>query len=48
VLEQVQALLKAGPTRPACVPHEQALLFAPVDRYCRSFSQWWRQTDLVG
>ena len=33
---------------PACVvgPTATPPLFAPVDRYCRSFSEWWKKTHI--
>jgi len=28
-------------------PQSQAVLFVPVDRFCRSFSEWWKTTRIA-
>jgi hypothetical protein len=28
-------------------PYQQSPLFAPVDKHCHSFSEWWRKTHLI-
>jgi hypothetical protein len=46
-LERLQQAVQAGPQHPVVTAHAQPALFAPVERYCESFSQWWRLTRLV-
>ncbi|MBC7434851.1 MAG: deoxyribodipyrimidine photolyase [Bdellovibrionales bacterium] len=46
-LEQVAAMLQVRPAAPSVLPQAEAPLFEPVERYCKSFSQWWRQTKLL-
>mgnify|MGYP001764986047 CR=1 FL=1 len=43
LLRQLQHLLGNPQVRPAA---PEPALFAPVQRYCKSFSQWWRLTSL--
>jgi hypothetical protein len=40
---RLQRLLGNPQARPA---QAKPCLFAPVDQYCKSFSQWWRQTSI--
>jgi deoxyribodipyrimidine photo-lyase len=46
-LERLQQVLQAGPRHPVVRPHAQPALFSEVDRYCESFSQWWRHTHMA-
>jgi hypothetical protein len=49
-LENLQALLEAGEAglaQPRATPYAEPLLFEPVEPYCASFSQWWRQTRIA-
>jgi deoxyribodipyrimidine photo-lyase len=46
-LDELQVLLHAKPNGPVVMAHAQPCLFEPVQRYCKSFSQWWRQATLV-
>ncbi len=46
-LEAVRAALQG--LNPHCIagPHAAPQLFTPVDRYCRSFSEWWKKTRIT-
>ncbi|MFM6989697.1 MAG: FAD-binding domain-containing protein [Rhodoferax sp.] len=46
-LEALQRLLQAGDAGPLVQPVSEAPLFAPVDRHCESFAQWWRLSALL-
>jgi deoxyribodipyrimidine photo-lyase len=46
-LQALQAMLGREQSAPNVVAHTPENLFAPVDSYCPSFSQWWSQTRLV-
>ena len=46
-LGRMQAHLRAGPAAPMAAPQSQAVLFVPVDRFCRSFSEWWKTTRIA-
>ena len=46
-LEALQAQLHAGENAPLLQSVSEAPLFAPVDRYCESFTQWWRLSTLA-
>jgi deoxyribodipyrimidine photo-lyase len=47
-LGQMQMLLKE--VNPQCDvgPQASVCLFEPVEKYCRSFSEWWKKTQLTG
>ena len=47
-LGQMQTLLKEA--NPLCDvgPQAAVCLFEPVETYCRSFSEWWKKTQLTG
>ena len=45
-MAQVQHLLRLEQGA-VTSPQHQPCLFAPVESYCQSFSQWWRQTRVV-
>ena len=47
-LGQLQRRLKE--VNPPCAvgPQASVCLFEPVERYCRSFSEWWKKTQLTG
>ena len=42
-MDPFMALLKSDVSQPIAPP----ALFAPVDRYCASFSKWWSRTHLL-
>jgi deoxyribodipyrimidine photo-lyase len=46
-LSQLQTLLQAGAAGPLLQPRSEPVLFEPVERYCESFTQWWRQSALA-
>lgn len=47
-MEQLQLLLQQVHLgRQIATPQPQHSLFEPVTPYCRSFSQWWRQTSIL-
>jgi deoxyribodipyrimidine photo-lyase len=45
-LDALQTELLGQPNHPLVTAHVQACLFEPVQAYCQSFSQWWRQTKI--
>jgi hypothetical protein len=45
-LARLSDLLNAHGVPPSHRAQEQTPLFEPVERYCPSFSQWWRLTRL--
>jgi hypothetical protein len=45
-LDALQTEMAGQPNRTLLKAHRQACLFKPVPDYCRSFSQWWRQTNV--
>jgi deoxyribodipyrimidine photo-lyase len=48
LMQQVlQQVLQTGPLAPAVTAHAPPALFAEVERYCESFSQWWHHTRLI-
>ena len=46
-LADLPALLKRAGTPQRVGPRESLCLFEPVDRRCRSFSEWWKQTRIA-
>ncbi len=44
--ERLQTLLRSDSQGPQLVAHPKPCLFAPVPTYCKSFSQWWRLTQI--
>ena len=46
-LTVLQTLLLRADTPPRVGSRESPCLFEPVDRYCRSFSEWWKQTRIA-
>jgi deoxyribodipyrimidine photo-lyase len=46
-LQELRSLLHAQPESPVVISHPEPQLFSPVDTYCPSFSQWWKQTSLT-
>ena len=46
-LNELQMLLHAKPKGPVMMAHAKPCLFDPVPHYCKSFSQWWRQTKIA-
>lgn len=46
-LAQLQSHLQGTHAHSAVGPVAQTCLFEPVDRYCRSFSEWWKRTRIV-
>jgi deoxyribodipyrimidine photo-lyase len=42
-IDPFMPILKSGSAQAITVP----ALFAPVNRYCASFSKWWSQTQLL-
>ena len=46
-LQELHVLLQAQPNNPLVIPHAKPCLFEPVQPYCKSFSQWWRQTKIA-
>ena len=47
-LGQMQRLLKESNPLCAVGPQASVCLFEPVETYCRSFSEWWKKTQLSG
>ena len=47
-LGQMQRLLKEVNPQCAVGPQASVCLFEPVETYCRSFSEWWKKTQLTG
>jgi hypothetical protein len=46
-LQELRSFLHARPESPVVISHPEPQLFSPVDTYCPSFSQWWKQTSLT-
>lgn len=46
-LEALQMRLQEFENPPSLQPVSEAPLFTPVDRYCESFTQWWRLSRLA-
>ena len=46
-LKQLQNVLHKLNPRQIVGPRPSADLFVPVDRYCRSFSDWWKRTRIA-
>jgi deoxyribodipyrimidine photo-lyase len=43
----VQTFWTSAGHDPLAKPYQQPPLFAPVDKHCHSFSEWWRRTHLI-
>jgi deoxyribodipyrimidine photo-lyase len=46
-MDGVQAHWSAHDVSPAMNPHIKPSLFAPVEKHCHSFSEWWRKTSVI-
>jgi deoxyribodipyrimidine photo-lyase len=47
VMATVMGLWSSRADGPLAKPYQHPPLFAPVDKYCHSFSEWWRKTHLI-
>ena len=46
-LDAMHTQLAQSPDQPRVTAQPEACLFEPVQAYCQSFSQWWRQTRIA-